>query len=67
MKGLVKDFCFGIWALIWLVVEETKKALNSMSGLEFVKIVTKVMFYSLFVACWIFIFFGITFVGWAII
>ena len=65
--GIVKDVCFGLWGMFWVWIDEIKKALNSMSGLEFAKIVTKVMLYSFCVACWIFIFFGITFVGWAII
>lgn len=65
--GIVKEVCFGLWGMFWVWIGEIKKALKEMSGLEFVKIVSKAMFYSLCVACWIFIFFGITFVGWAMI
>jgi hypothetical protein len=65
--GIVKDVCFGLWGMFWVWIDEIKKALKEMSALEFAKIVSKAVFYSFCVACWIFIFFGITFVGWAII
>lgn len=64
---IVKEVCFGLWGLFWVLVDEIKTALKQMTGLELVKIMTKATFYSLCVACWVFIFFGITFVGWAII
>lgn len=65
--GIVKDVCFGLWGMIWVWIDEIKKALSSISGLDFVKIVTKAMLYSLCVVAWIILFYGIILIGWAII
>lgn len=65
--GIVKEVCFHLWSLFWVWIDEIKKALDAMSGLDLAKIVTKAMFYSFCVVGWIILFFGITFVGWAII
>lgn len=61
----IGNFIFSLWVMFWVWIDEIKKSLNSMSGLEFVKIVTKVMFYSLCVVGWIILFFGIILIGWA--
>lgn len=63
----IGNFIFSLWGTIWVWIDEIKKALNAMSGLDLAKIVTKAMFYSLCVVGWIILFFGITFIGWAII
>lgn len=67
MKKTVKDFCFGLWGAFWVIFDEIREALNEMSALHFAKILIKGTFYSLCVVGWILVFFGITFVGWAII
>jgi hypothetical protein len=64
---IVKEACFCLWGMIWVWIDEIKKALDAMSGLDLAKIVTKAMFYSLCVVGWIVLFFGIIFIGWAII
>lgn len=66
-KVIVKEACFRLWSLFWVWIDETKKALNAISGLDLAKIVAKAMFYSLCVVGWTILFFGITFIGWAII
>lgn len=63
----VKETCFCLWGTIWVWIDEIKKALDAVSGLDLAKIVTKAMFYSLCVVGWIVLFFGIIFIGWAII
>lgn len=63
----IGNFIFSLWGMIWVWIDEIKKALNSISGLDFAKIVTKAMLYSLCVVAWIILFFGITLIGWAII
>ena len=63
----IKKTCFCLWGTIWVWIDEIKKALDAMSGLDLAKIVTKAMFYSLCVVGWIVLFFGIIFIGWAII
>ena len=67
MKKMVKDFCFGLWGAFWVIFDEIREALNEMSALHFAKLLLKGIFYSLCVVGWILVFFGITFVGWAII
>ena len=62
-----KAICFGLWSLFWVLIDGIKTALNQITGLDLVKIMMKAALYFLCAACWIFIFFGITFVGWAII
>lgn len=64
---MVKDVCFGLWGMFWVWIDEIKKALDAMSGLDLAKIVTKAMFYSLCVVGWIVLFFGIIFIGWVTI
>lgn len=64
---IVKEVCFRLWGTLWVWIDEIKKALDAMSGLDLAKIVTKAMFYSFCVVGWIVLFFGIIFIGWAII
>lgn len=61
----VKEFMFGLWGTFWVYLDEIKKALKKMTAAEFLKLAGKVLIYSLSVAAWIFIFFGLYIVGWA--
>ncbi len=67
MKKLVKDFCFGLWGAFWVIFDEIREALYEMSVLHFAKILLKGAFYSLCVVAWVLLFFGIMFIGWAVI
>jgi len=62
---MIKEFCFGLWAALWVAADELGKKLGEMSAKEFLKLVGKVFVYGLSVICWIFIFFAIYLIGWA--
>lgn len=62
---MIKEFMFGLWGTFWVYLDEIGKALEAMSGKEFLKFIGKVFIYGLSIIGWVFIFFGFYIVGWA--
>ena len=53
---MIKEFMFGLWGALWVLIDEVRKALHEMSAAEFLRLFAKVGIYTLAAAGWVLIF-----------
>lgn len=52
----MKNIILGLWASIWVFIDEFRELLDEMSLMEFLKFTAKVLVYSVTAAVWVFAF-----------
>lgn len=62
---MIKEFCFSLWATLWVWIDELGKTLGGMSLKEIAVFVLKLGVYTLSAIAWLFIIYAMLIVGYA--
>jgi hypothetical protein len=63
---MIKEFCFGLWATLWVWIDELGKMLGGTSIKEIAKLTLKLSVYTLSAVAWLFIIYAMLIVGYAV-